>query len=145
MCIVELMQIPCAVAWQRAQWRSRRAVLFVELFCRRCSGGRAPLSVLSRAEHSTGREEAAVLYGPIVWPPELKQPNSGSDGTAVLAWRGWEDGKRLWGSGMAWKPAKVTAGDRQDSCSATEHARVFLHYTHEHTRTFTQTHPHNNA
>lgn len=58
------------------------------------------LNLLTQAEHSTGRKEAAILSGPIVWPPGLGNQTAqwpGSGSRSCLFWWAW--GRRRAGEG----------------------------------------------
>lgn len=47
------------------------------------------LNLLTQAEHSTGRKEAAILSGPIVWPPGLGNQTGLWPGCGSLSGRFW--------------------------------------------------------
>lgn len=47
------------------------------------------LNLLTQAEHSTGRKEAAILSGPIVWPPGLGNQTALWPGCGSRSGRFW--------------------------------------------------------
>lgn len=63
-----------SVPWLRCSWKCPRMALCWFSAVRESLvllRSEVLLNLLTQAEHSTGRKEAAILSGPIVWPPGL--------------------------------------------------------------------------